>query len=119
MKPIVIILGGLISGYVATNLEEKGLDEIVTDLLSKSEYWYDEIQKFIGETVDGLEGADSETIKVNIDAFVAALVDSVEEFLSIEDLDDRVKFVEDKLAEVTEGLLERVERLNKKGIEAK
>ncbi len=118
MKPIIIILGGLLSGYVVSNLENKRLDEIIEDLLSKSEFWYDEIQKFIGETIDGIEGADSETLKINIDAFIGALADSVEEFLEIEEFDDRVKYVEDKLATVTEELLQRVEKLNK-GIESK
>ncbi len=113
MKAVAIILGGLLSGYVVSNLENKRLDEIIEDLLSKSEYWYEVIQQFIGETIDGIEGADSETLKLNIDAFVGALADSVEEFLGIEEFDDRIKFVEDKLAEASEELMKRVEKINK------
>ncbi len=111
MRTIIIIIGGLISGYIVSNLEDKQLTEIIEELLSKSEYWIDEIEKFIGETIDGIEGADSETLKLNVDAFVGALGESVEEFLEIEDFDDRVRYVEDKIAKVTEELLERVKKI--------
>lgn len=116
MKPLIIIIGGLISSYVVSNLEkdnEKGLDTVIGDLVNKSEYWYDEIQKFIAETLDGIEGLDSETVKLNIDAFIGALADAVEEFLNIEEFDERVKFIEDKLAEVSENLLQRINKLEK------
>ncbi len=116
MKPIIIIIGGLISSYVVSNLEEdkeKGLDEAIGNLVNKSEYWYDEIQKFIANTLDGIEGLDSETIKVNIDAFIGALTDAVEDLLEIEDFDERVKFVEDKLSEVSENLIKRINKLEK------
>ncbi len=116
MKPLIIIIGGLISSYVVSNLEkdnEKGLDTVIGDLVNKSEYWYDEIQKFIAETLDGIEGLDSETVKLNIDAFIGALADAVEEFLDIEEFDERVKFIEDKLAEVSENLLQRINKLEK------
>ncbi len=111
MRTIIIIIGGLISGYIVSNLEDKQLTEIIEELLSKSEYWVDEIEKFIGETIDGIEGADSETLKLNVDAFVAGLGESVEEFLAIDDLDDRVRYVEDKIAKITEELLERVKKI--------
>ncbi len=113
MKTLIIILSGLVSGYIASNLEDKELAEVLEEIVNKSEYWYEEIQKFLGETIDGIEGVDSETIKLNIDAFVGALTDSVEEFLQIEEFDDRMKYVEDKLAEVTENLLERINKIQK------
>lgn len=111
MRTIIIILGGLISGYIVSNLEDKQLTEIIEELLTKSEYWLDEIQKFIGETIDGIEGADSETMKLNVDAFVGALTESVEEFLLIENFDERIKYVEDKIASISENLLDRVQKL--------
>ncbi len=113
MRTIIIIIGGLISGYIVSNLEDKELTEIIEELLGKSEYWLDEIEKFIGDTIDGVEGTDSETLKLNIDAFVSALTESVEEFLAIEDFDDRIKYVEDKVAKVSEDLLERTKRIEK------
>ncbi len=111
MRTIIIIIGGLISGYIVSNLEDKQLTEIIEELLSKSEYWIDEVEKFIGETIDGIEGADSETLKLNVDAFVGGLTESAEEFLAIEDFDDRVKYVEDKITKITEELLERVKKI--------
>ncbi len=114
MRTIIIILGGLISGYIVSNLEDKQLTEIIEELLTKSEYWLDEIQSFIGETIDGIEGADSETMKLNIDAFVGALTESVEDFLEIEDFDDRIKYVEDKITKVSEDLFDRVKKLESK-----
>ncbi len=117
MRTLIIILGGLISGYIVSNLEDKQLTEIIEELLSKSEYWLEEMQKFIGETIDGIEGADSETMKLNIDAFVGALTESVEEFLAIEEFDDRIKYVEDKVAKVSEELLERAQKIELERIE--
>ncbi len=114
MKTIIVILGGLISGYVIANLEDKRLDEITEDLLGKADLWLEEIQKFIGETLDGIEGADSETIKLNIDSFVAALTESVDEFLDIEDFDERIKYVEEKMAEVSVNLIKRADKLGAK-----
>ncbi len=114
MRTIIIILGGLISGYIVSNLEDKQLTEIIEELLTKSEYWLDEIQSFIGETIDGIEGADSETMKLNIDAFVGALTESVEDFLEIEDFDDRIKYVEDKITKISEDLFDRVKKLESK-----
>lgn len=111
MRTVIIIIGGLISGYIVSNLEDKELTEIIEELLTKSEYWLDEVQKFVGETIEGIEGADSETLKLNIDAFVGALSESVEDFLAIENFDERIRYLEDKLADVTENLLERAKRI--------
>ncbi len=113
MKTIIIIIGGLISGYIVSNLEDKELVEIIEELISKSEFWVDEVQSFIGETIDGIDGADSETLKLNIDAFVGALSESVEEFLALENLDDRIKYVEDKIAMVSEDILNKAKKLSK------
>lgn len=111
MRTVIIIIGGLISGYIVSNLEDKELTEIIEELLTKSEYWLDEVQKFVGETIEGIEGADSETMKLNIDAFVGALSESVEDFLAIESFDERIRYLEDKLANITENLLERAKRI--------
>ncbi len=115
MRTLIIIIGGLISGYIVSNLEDKELVEIIEELISKSEFWVDEVEAFIGETLDGIEGADSETLKLNIDSFFGALTESVEEFLTIENFDDRIRYVEDKVASISEDLLDRVKKLEKKG----
>ncbi len=113
MKTLIIIIGGLISGYIVSNLEDKELVEIIEELISKSEFWVDEVQAFIGETIDGVEGTDSETLKLNIDAFIGALSESVEEFLELDSLDERIKYVEDKIAMVSEDILNKAKKLNK------
>ncbi len=116
MKSIIFILSGMLSGYVIANLNTKPIEEIIEDLLLKIDSWLEEIQKFIGKTVSEIEGADSETMKLNINSFIDSLIESTEEFLELENFNEKVRFIENKFSSVSKKLTSQTVKLNKGSI---
>lgn len=111
MKTLIFVLAGVLSGYIIGNLETKEIEEIIEDLLLKGDRWLEVIQIFIGETVEGLEEVDSDKIKMNVDAFINALTESVEEFAAIDNFSDRVNFIEKRITLISSDLLEKSKKI--------
>lgn len=113
MKFIIMILTGLFSGYIINNLKYKKISEIISDLLEKGDYWLETIQNFVGETIREVEGKDFETIKFNMEYFIDLLIESIEEILEIENFDEKIKFVEEKIISIAANLAKKVEEIEK------
>lgn len=108
MRTLILVCAAILTGYIIGNLETKKLEEILEDLLRKGDYWLEVIQEFIGETIEGIEGMDSDTIQMNIDAFVNGLTETVEEFIEIESSNDKIAFIEERITVITADLLKKV-----------
>ena len=107
MRAIIIIIAGLITGYVIGNLEYKTLEEIIETMSGKTSKWVSVIKKFIGETLNEYEGFDSDQIKINIDAFIEELEKKVDKFGEIETFDEKIAYVEKEIKVITNKLLEQ------------
>ncbi|BDU67641.1 MAG: hypothetical protein TYPL_2940 [Candidatus Tyloplasma litorale] len=117
MKFVLIVLFGLFSGYIMNNIKEKEIEEIFEDLIKKADYWNEAIQEFFGKTLSEIEGFDSETIKINLEIFIEKITESIEELLRIEDFDEKIKYLELKLTEISSSLVKKIEKLE--GLKAK
>ena len=113
MRTLIFAIGGILAGYILGNLEEKRFDEIIEDMTSKGKRWVDVIAAFIGQSAMDIEGFDSDTIKLNVDIFLEKLMEYSDEYLEIEDFNEKIAFVEEKITEVTADLIKKSEKLNK------
>lgn len=109
MRSIILMISGLVAGYVVGNLETKTIEEIIEGLLLKANNWLETIQDYIGKTLADLEGFDTDIVRINLDAFIDELTNSIDDFVEIDSLDDKISFVEDKIASVTSELVAKVE----------
>ncbi|NQX83449.1 MAG: hypothetical protein HRS50_01960 [Mycoplasmataceae bacterium] len=110
MRTLIFVIAGIFSGYIITNLKTKKIEEIFENLLKKTDDWIEVIQKFIGDTVNDIEGLDSDAIKMNIDSFINGLTNLMEEFLEIESFEEKVKLVEEKIAKISFDLIDKIEK---------
>lgn len=111
MRTLILVIVGVLSGYIISNLETKKLEEILEDMLTKVDNWLEIIQKFIGETINGIEGMDSDVIKINIDGFIDGLKESVDKFLDFETFEERIDFIEKRITEISTNLLKKASKI--------
>lgn len=105
MRGLMFTIAGLLTGYIVSNLKYNSFEVIIENLISKSSIWLDVIKDFVLDTVIGIEGFDSDAIKMNIDSFVDELSKLANEISTIEDFNEKISFIEDSVVEITAGLL--------------
>ena len=105
MRGLMFTIAGLLTGYIVSNLEYNSFEVIIEDLIKKSSRWIDSIKDFIISTVIGIEGFDSDAIKMNVDAFINKLSKIADEISTIEDFNEKIVFIEDSIVGITADLI--------------
>ncbi len=107
MRGLMFTIAGLLTGYIISNLKFNSFEDIMEDLIKKTSRWIDSIKDFLIETVIGIEGFDSDAIKINVDAFINELSKIVDEISTIDDFNEKIVFVEDSMIKITADLLKQ------------
>ena len=105
MRGLIFTIAGLLTGYIITNLKYNSFETIIEDLIKKSSKWVDSTKDFIIDTVIGIEGFDSDAIKINVDSFLDELSKIVDELSNIDVFNEKVSFIEESIVEITTNLL--------------
>lgn len=113
MKYLITLIGGIVSGYVISALENKPLEEVLDDLSGKIESWTNVTKEFISKTVADVEGFDSDIIRVNIEAFIDRLLELADQFMEIEEFEDKISFLEEEIIKFTDQLAKKAELVKK------
>ncbi len=113
MRTLIITIGGVLTGYIIGNLENKSFSEVLDDLSNKIKIWIDVITEFIGQTANDIEGFDSDMIKVNIDVFIDLLTMRVNEYLELKEFNEKISFIEETITEIAADLIKKSEKSRK------
>lgn len=113
MKTTIIFIGGLISGYFVGNLKYKDFSEIVEEISDLIQSWLEVTKDFVGKTAKGIEGFDSDHIKINIEAFINALSNAAKELDALDSIEEKLSFIEEQIAKVSIKLIEKTEKIGK------
>jgi hypothetical protein len=72
------------------------------------------IKDFFVETLNGVEGMDSNRIKINIDFLLTEFTKKIDELYLIENFDDKVNFIEETFSNIISNLPKSKSLENKK-----
>lgn len=110
MRTIIIFISGIVSGYVIGNLKYKDFSEIISEISSTVQSWLEVTKDFVGDTAKSIEGFDSDQIQMNIEAFITSLSESAEELVNLDSIEEKISFLEDKIAKISTKLIEKTEK---------
>ena len=107
MRGLIFTIAGLLTGYIISDLKYNSLEIIIEKLINKSSMWVDSIKDFVIDAVIGIEGFDSDAIKMNVDAFINELSKITDELSTIDDFSEKITFIEDFIIDTTSNLIKQ------------
>lgn len=108
MKSLIIFISGLASGYIVSNLKYKDFSDIIEEVSEKIQSWIEVTKDFVVDTTKNIEGFDSDRIQINVEAFLDALTEAAKELVLLETIEEKINFIEDEIAKISEKLIKKV-----------